>query len=171
MGTFGQPQVFSQDRTTAEYGGDVDADGDLDVVAVLTFDELVWYENEDSGFRNRPIDAAGYFVEAVLASNLDGDTDLDVLSGGDGISGYRNLSEVAAGDANGDYQFDQQDIVSVLQAAKYLTAEFATFAQGDWNGDGVFDQLDIVAALQTGNYLQGPYAVRSADAMFAEIGA
>jgi hypothetical protein len=60
-----------------------------------------------------------------------------------------------AGDANRDFQFDQLDIVQVLQAAKYLTGQPATFEQGDWNGDGVFDQLDIVAALQTGNYLRG----------------
>ncbi len=57
------------------------------------------------------------------------------------------------GDSNGDGIFDQLDIVQVLQAAKYLTGEPATYEEGDWNVDGVFDQLDIVAALQTGNYL------------------
>ena len=66
--------------------------------------------------------------------------------------------DIAAGDANRDFQFDQLDIVQVLQAARYLTALEATFAEGDWNGDGLFDQLDIVEALQTGNYLQGLYA-------------
>ena len=64
---------------------------------------------------------------------------------------------LAAGDANADGQFDQLDIVTVLQSAKYLTGQPATFAEGDFTGDGVFDQADIVATLQTGHYLNGPY--------------
>jgi hypothetical protein len=59
-----------------------------------------------------------------------------------------------AGDANGDDVFDQLDIVAILQAAKYLTGESATFADGDFNGDHRFDSLDIVMALQEGRYLQ-----------------
>jgi hypothetical protein len=51
------------------------------------------------------------------------------------------------GDSNRDGVFDQRDIVLVLQAAKYLTGQPASFAEGDWNGDGVFDQRDLVAAL------------------------
>ena len=64
------------------------------------------------------------------------------------------------GDANGDRQFDQFDIVNVLQAGKYLTGEPANWAQGDWTGDGIFDQQDVAAALQTGAFLQGPFASR-----------
>lgn len=97
------------------------------------------------------------------AADLDGDGHMDVLSlGRDAeigtrISWYENLSgEVAAGDANRDFRFDQQDIVEVLQAAKYATGERATWEEGDWNRDGVFDQLDVMAALITGNYLQAP---------------
>ena len=62
--------------------------------------------------------------------------------------------EAVAGDANGDGAFNQLDIVQVLQAAKYLTDEPATFEEGDWNNDGFFNQLDIVEALQVGTYLQ-----------------
>jgi hypothetical protein len=71
--------------------------------------------------------------------------------------------EFQAGDANRDYEFDQLDIVHVLQGGKYLTGEPADFSQGDFNSDGTFDQLDIVAALQTGNYLQGPYLEPEVD--------
>ena len=70
---------------------------------------------------------------------------------------------VAAGDANGDGEFNQLDIIAVLQTDKYLTGEPATFAEGDFTGDGVFDQNDVVAALQTGYYLQGPYAAIQSD--------
>ena len=74
------------------------------------------------------------------------------------------------GAANRDLAFDQVDLVQVLQTAKYLTAQEATWGEGDWNGapggspgdpplgDGVFDQLDIVAALLGNTYLTGPYA-------------
>ena len=68
------------------------------------------------------------------------------------------------GDANGDGQFDQRDLVSVLQRGKYLTGQPADWSEGDWNADGVFDQLDLVAALQTGNY------DREADDLFSQLG-
>ena len=76
------------------------------------------------------------------------------------------LPALQAGDADMDLDFDQFDLIHVLQAAKYLTGQPATWGEGDWNGgpggypgeppagDGVFDQKDIVAALQTGNYLE-----------------
>ena len=74
-----------------------------------------------------------------------------------------DLLRAMPGDANGDKEFDQQDIVLVQQAAKYLTGEPADWVEGDWDnarngGDGVFNQLDIIAALTTGAYLTGPYA-------------
>ena len=89
-------------------------------------------------------------------------------------------AELQAGDADQDLDFDQLDLVRVLTAAKYLTAEPATWGDGDWNGasggspgdppagDGQFNQLDIVAALANGFYLTGPYhAVQSeADSVF-----
>ena len=75
-----------------------------------------------------------------------------------------------AGDANIDYLFNQEDIILVLGAGKYLTGESAVWAQGDWDdapggsaispppGDGYFNQLDLIAALNTGNYSPGsPY--------------
>ena len=70
-----------------------------------------------------------------------------------------------AGDADQDLDFDQEDIVRVVQAGRYLTGEAANWAEGDWNGapggipghppvgDGVFDQLDIIAALTNGSYM------------------
>ena len=75
-----------------------------------------------------------------------------------------------AGDADQDLDFDQLDLVRVQIAAKYLSANPATWGEGDWNGapggqpdsppagDGFFNQLDIIAALAPGHYLTGPYA-------------
>lgn len=84
------------------------------------------------------------------------------------------LPQLRAGDANQDLQFDQFDVVRVMQAGKYLAGGRATWQEGDWNGapggfpgkppagDGVFDQLDIVAALATNLYFAGPYAATAA---------
>ena len=57
------------------------------------------------------------------------------------------------GDADLDRRFDARDIEQVLQSAKYLTSEEASWSEGDWDGNGVFNQLDIVLALQTGQFL------------------
>ena len=66
----------------------------------------------------------------------------------------------APGDANEDGQFNQLDIVRVLQAGRFLAGESAVWDEGDWNDDGRFNQLDVVAALQSGTYLQGPNSAR-----------
>jgi hypothetical protein len=77
--------------------------------------------------------------------------------------------ELQAGDADQDLDFDQVDLVRVQIAAKYLTAQAATWGDGDWNGapggnpgsppagDGVFNQRDIIASQQAGIYLTGTY--------------
>ena len=81
-------------------------------------------------------------------------------------------SQIEAGDANQDLQFDQLDMVQVLQRNKYLTGQAATWGDGDWDGapggtagnpppgNGLFDQADIVASLQHGLYTMGPYSAR-----------
>ena len=86
------------------------------------------------------------------------------------LTWYENVSQpIAAGDANRDGEFNQLDIVQVLQAGKFFDRESATWEDGDWNGDHVFNQLDIIAALEAGNYLPGPLA--AADRVFGEMGA
>ena len=99
-------------------------------------------------------------ADRLAVADLDGDRDLDAISASwtdDKITWYENIGPPQSGDANRDGEFNQLDIVQVLQSAKYLTGEPADWAQGDWNNDDLFNQADIVAALQTGNYLQGPY--------------
>jgi hypothetical protein len=90
------------------------------------------------GALKQPISETG-----IAVANMNVKVDFDV-------GGF--LSPV--GDSNRDGQFNQLDVVAVLQAAKYLTGQPATFEQGDWNGDGVFDALDIVLAQQSGTYQQ-----------------
>jgi hypothetical protein len=51
------------------------------------------------------------------------------------------------GDSNGDGTFNSQDVVTVLQSAKFRTQRRADHDEGDWNQDGVFDQRDIITLL------------------------
>ena len=90
------------------------------------------------------------------------------------------VTQLWAGDADMDLDFDQLDLVKVQIAAKYLTGQAATWGDGDWNGapggspgnpplgDGTFNQLDIIAALAPAHYLTGPYAAVAANAQMGD---
>ena len=166
-GTFA-PAVIHDIRANAGSlaAADIDGDSDLDVavagssdVQILLNDPIVLDGNQsghrasfDTGVVNVSIPHKARFL--VRFEVPDGSQSDRFVFGLDNV----RLTALAAGDSNGDLQFDQLDIVQVLQADRYLRGTDATFEQGDWNGDGRFNQLDIVAALQTGNYLRGEYA-------------
>ena len=74
------------------------------------------------------------------------------------------LKNTYFGDANLDGEFDQFDIVEILQADQYndeisLNSNWST---GDWDGDGDFTGLDIVLALQDSGFGNGPRAAINA---------
>ena len=81
-----------------------------------------------------------------------------------------SATQLQAGDADQDGDFDQFDLIQVQQTAKYFTGLTATWDEGDWDGapggvlgnppagDGLFNQFDVIAAQQAGLYLTGPYA-------------
>ena len=82
------------------------------------------------------------------------------------------ISRLRAGDADQDSDFDQLDLVQVLNGGKYLTDQPATWGEGDWDGafsgegdpprgDGKFDQLDILLAVSERTYLSGSNATAS----------
>ena len=143
------------------YTADFDRDGDMDVLsASLDAPKIAWYENVDGEGTfgdQQVITTEAFGAMSLHPADLDGDGDVDVLSRiSDGDIVWYEQFELAPGDANRDAQFNQFDIVDVLQAGKYLTAQSATWSEGDFNGDGVFDQADLIAALQTGSYLHRP---------------
>ena len=177
-GTLARPQTYGTHGNYSDTDfGDVDKDGDFDVVAVEPGGGFISVLlNDGTGSLSEEVKiSTERFYRSLTLGDLDGDGDLDLAAanaGTDELLILFNSTEFPArlpapGDANGDFQFDQNDIILVLEAAKYGTAEAATFAEGDWNGDGLFNQLDIIAALQTGNYLQGPYVARATDTAFA----
>lgn len=190
-GAFGSPQVIATKAgggvsPRSVYATDLDSDGDLDVLFGHAWsDRIVWLENTDGkgtfGKEQVITSKLEVPVEAVCAVDIDADGDVDVLSSTyriyrkgqgwtteGGLAWYEQF-EPTAGDANLDTQFDQRDIVQVLQSGKYLTGDQADWNDGDWNGDGVFDQQDIVAALQTGNYFRSSHAAQTVDVVLAGI--
>ena len=74
------------------------------------------------------------------------------------------LARTFFGDANLDGEFNQIDVVAVLQADQFNDniPLNSTWATGDWDGDGDFTNLDIVTALQDGGYRTGPLPAVSA---------
>jgi hypothetical protein len=130
---------------------------------------------DKNAFRGRsegPTGGQGLFIVGGWEGELTMGETL-TLAGADGRVVRQSLVGVPApdgtvmGDSNADGQFDQQDIVLILQAGKYNLDEPAARAEGDWNGDGRFDQLDIVAALQAGTYRPGGLGA-AADGVLAK---
>ncbi|MCA9150686.1 MAG: VCBS repeat-containing protein [Planctomycetales bacterium] len=141
-GRFGEQQVITTDAKHAQcvFVADIDGDDDLDVLSASSEDDkLAWYPN---------LDGAGKFGEAIIistqldypldivAADLDGDGDLDVLS---------------AGNDDGDIAwFENQDGLGtfgpqqVIANKKYVVQ----VAVADLDGDG---DVDIVAASYRGS--------------------
>jgi hypothetical protein len=112
----------------------------------------------------------------VLAHDVDGsgvidDSDRAVVQNLVGSALPNSNAGLRPGDADGDDIFGQLDIVRVLQSAKYMTGNAATWSDGDWNGDGVFNQRDLVLALQAGYTHGRPHVENGAvDDVWAAIG-
>tara|TARA_R100000306_G_scaffold12248_4_gene14703 strand:+ start:1731 stop:2291 length:561 start_codon:yes stop_codon:yes gene_type:complete len=103
LGNFGPQNIIAPLDTIHVSTADIDGDGDMDVLAVSHLNDLVvWYENLDGqgSFSSRKIisnSTDGAYV--VIAADIDGDGDMDVISGSDnsGIAWYENT------DGNGNF--------------------------------------------------------------------
>jgi hypothetical protein len=135
-GIFGPRRIISTEGNGVQSvcGADLDGDGDIDVLAAsLLDDEIAWYENTDGAGLFGPqrlISDTADAAYAVVAADLDGDLDLDVLSASrddDKIAWYRNR--------NGNGDFGAPLVIST--AADEATSVFAV----DMDGDGDMDVL------------------------------
>ena len=136
LGSFGAQQIIttSAEESKLIYAADLDGDGDIDVLAASTDDDIIsWYENTDglgSFGAQQIISSIANGAYAVYASDLDGDGDMDVLSASfldDKIAWYENT------DGLGSFG-DQQVITTIADGA---VSVYAT----DIDGDGDIDVL------------------------------
>ena len=121
-----------------------------------TTDNVTWVLGNLEGLTS---DSGIYELSLIAAGSAIQDLDGRALAAG-ATHGWTN----GAGDANGDRQFNQLDLIQVLRVKKYLSGQPAVWSEGDWNRDGVFDQRDLLVVLQTQppHYLQGPFGATSA---------
>ena len=135
-GSFGSEQLISLlvDDARSVFAADVDGDGDLDVLSASAGDDKVaWYENTDGQGSFAPqevISTLGSFPRSVVASDVDGDGDLDVVaasSGDDEVAWYENI--------DGAGTFGPQQVISTLVAGSQ------SVEAADVDGDGDIDVL------------------------------
>ena len=144
--------------------GDLDQDGDQDVVSASFLDnKLALYRNVGTlgdfdgdgkvdavdidllgqAIRRGPFDPRMDLIQDGQLDRLD----LDVL--------VEDILQTTFGDANLDGIFNSRDFVKVFQVGEYEdgVADNSTWAEGDWNGDGEFTSSDMVVAFQKGGYV------------------
>ncbi len=138
LGSFGAQQLISTATiwAMAVAAADLDGDGDADVLSASQYDDKVaWYENTDgagSFGAQKLISTAADGAASVLAADLDGDGDADVLSASrfdSKIAWYENTNGLGA--------FGAQQVISTAALGAY--SAFA--ADLDEDGD-----LDVLSA-------------------------
>ncbi|MDC8000388.1 T9SS type A sorting domain-containing protein [Aequorivita todarodis] len=136
LGNFGPQHIIALlDDTIHVSAADLDGDGDVDVLAVSYFNDLVvWYENINGlgEFSSQKIISNSVNgAYRVIAADIDGDGDMDVVSGSDntGIAWYENT------DGNGNF--------GPSRVINFAAASSRSIAAADIDNDG---DLDVVGA-------------------------
>jgi len=138
LGAFGPQRIISTDAQTARsvFAADLDGDGDRDVLSASWNDSKVaWYENTDGAGTfgpQRVITTALMWATPVVAADLDGDGDQDVVAG----SGFSNGGEVA--------WCENTDGLGTFGAPRTITTELGpveSICAADLDGDGDQDVL------------------------------
>ena len=173
LGTFGEMKTIasSLNDSRSVAAGDIDGDGDLDVVAAsFVNDRIVWYQNSDGKGEfglEQVISADANGVFKVDIADIDGDNDQDVISStlfGAQISWFENS------DGLGTFS-NEKTIVDVFSPTSFVVADldndddndvlFASDQKVGWqqnrlvadvNDDGVFNSSDLVRVFQSGEY-------------------
>ena len=142
---------FSKDNLVLTRQDDASETISLEAATLTTTDNRVWTLGGLAGGTGN----SGIYRLTLSADGIVDGTG-NALVAGDEVSWING-----PGDANRDNKFDQNDIIAMLQAARYRTGEPATWSQGDFNGDGFFDQSDVIQALRPAHYLAGLFAATS----------
>ena len=153
-GIFGQAQLISSNRDgrSSVVLADLDGDGDLDALSSSTGlrevpAAITWFENTDGKGTfgdSRPIDSLTpypMFPELVIASDLDGDDDLDAVAV---ITGNNGNQFVWYENIDGQGTFSERKIIDAPK-----TPPQSAFA-ADLDGDG---DSDILSATLGGSFV------------------
>lgn len=136
-GTFGPVQTIVTSIGTPQTidAGDLDGDGDLDILLGATStSKLVWFENltgEGDFGPPIPVYAITSFPETAITADINGDNNVDVVAGfeeSNEVAWYKNL--------DGAGNFDQPNFILNIS-----TDFFELAATGDLDGDGDQDVL------------------------------
>jgi hypothetical protein len=154
-GSFGSQQVVSSetDFATSVTVADMDGDGDLDVLSASQDDDkIAWYENTDGqgNFGSQQvISALANGAQSVIAADLDGDGDLDILSASyfdDKVAWYENKSPAPS-------ITSPVSAVTVNTPHINLTGNAVAGATinvySDADDNGLIDGIDTIVASQT----------------------
>ena len=136
LGNFEDPQLITNTLEYTRYvaAADIDNDGDMDVIATSgSNDIVVWYENEDGlgDFSIQQVISSDLDLpKMVIAEDVDGDGDLDVLTASrldNTLAWFENT--------NGLGNFGSKQVItsSALNVASVFYA--------DINGDGIKDVI------------------------------
>ena len=134
-GSFGREQFIAFNSThgvQAVIAGDLDSDGDNDVLSVSQIDSKVaWYENDGTARfgRQQQITSDANGLTEIEVGDIDGDGDADILAGSNNdndVTWYENL---------GNAQFAKEKLIS------NETRNLQSVAMADLDGDGDPDAL------------------------------
>ena len=168
QGNFGPQQIIitSPNHMRDVYAADIDGDGDFDVLSASRDDNrIAWYENTDGQGNFGPqqtITTAANEALIVYAADMDGDQDMDVISGSYGdnrVAWYENtdgqgnfgsqqiiydqgigLKDIALVDLDGD---NDLDIVSSYHQST-LTPHEILWHENNLNCSGTFAATQVI---------------------------
>jgi hypothetical protein len=124
--------LITASSARAIHAGDLDRDGDVDIVSGSSTNGIVWHKNLGGGAFTNQVLATGIqdpFTVSITDLDLDGDADI-IFTLGPNLTGLRWLEQVSSG------TFVQRSITPFPQGA-YTSAQ-----AGDIDGDG---DIDIAA--------------------------
>ncbi len=138
QGSFASRQIISTlaDGVSSVYGADADGDGDMDVFSASALDDkIAWYENTNGqgNFGIQQIISTNFdYPLNIVAGDIDGDGDVDILSGGrynnSRVAWFKNTN------GQGNFVFQQELTTDISYCRGAILA--------DIDGDG---DLDISA--------------------------